>query len=102
MTDALAEGDRLGLLVGQPLRVDEARARLSVPVGMERDGTINWNSARTDIAPRGRELDVQLAYDYALGGRAKLASWLMMRLEPGHVAAAGPEFGIGLRLRLGP
>lgn len=101
MEDALIAGDRLGLLVGQPLRVDKARATLTVPVAMERDGTIVWQTSRSDIAPRGRELDFQLAYDYAFGDGSKLAGWMMTRLDPGHVAGASPEFGVGLRLRLG-
>lgn len=90
-------GDRIGLLVGQPLRVSDASATLTAPVDYTLDKTVIQESERISLAPTGREIDLQLAYDTALPGDSRVSSWLMMQVEPGHVADANPAYGVGLR-----
>lgn len=93
--------DRIGLMVGQPLRVSDAEASLTLPVGYTLDKMVIQDSRRVSLVPTGREIDLQIAYDTELAGESRLSGWLMMQLEPGHVAEAGPAYGIGLRFNAG-
>ncbi len=72
-----------------------------VPVGMSIDEQIVSESERVSLAPSGREIDLQIAYDASLGDSARVSTWMIMQLEPAHVAGAEPAYGIGLRLRAG-
>lgn len=93
----LGREDRIGLLAGQPLRVGSGEATLTAPVDYLIDKTVVQESERVSMIPSGREIDLQLAYDAPLGGVATVSTWMMMQLEPGHVAEADPAYGVGLR-----
>lgn len=92
-------GDRIGLLVGQPLRVRDAAASLTAPAGYTLDKTLVQDTERVSLAPTGREIDVQVAYDTELTDESRVSTWLMMQLEPGHIAGADAAYGVGLRLQ---
>ena len=94
------ERDRLGFLVGQPLRVSDASATLTAPVGQEASGQIIHQSERVDLSPSGREIDFQIAYNRDVWTRAELSAWLMARLEPGHDETAEPDYGLGAKLEI--
>ncbi|NNG04376.1 MAG: hypothetical protein HKM95_09785, partial [Inquilinus sp.] len=94
--DVFDSGDRIGVLAGQPLRVGQADATVTVPVGMTADEVMVRESQRVDLAPSGREMNVQLAYRRGLWDGADLSSWLLIRNEPGHDAAASNDYGLGL------
>ena len=98
-TGLMAEGDRLGLLVGQPLRVNKAEATLTLPTARDLAGNVIRDSRRLDLTPSGREIDLQLAYERTLDSGLAVSSFLMMQLQPGHQANAAPAFGAGLKLR---
>lgn len=93
----LGTSGRIGFLAGQPLRVNAASARLTVPVDYQLDKTVVQESERVSLVPTGREIDLQLAYDTSVGARGSVSGWLMMQVEPGHDAGAGPAYGIGMR-----
>ncbi|NNG03451.1 MAG: hypothetical protein HKM95_05045, partial [Inquilinus sp.] len=99
--DVAADGDRLGLLVGQPLRAYRAEATVTVPVDVTADGAATLQSERVDLTPSGREIDFQLAYDRPLAPGMGLSTWLLFQLQPGHDADADPAYGAGLRFRFG-
>lgn len=92
--------DRIGLMAGQPLRVSAASALLTVPDGYGADKSLTHASERVALTPSGREFDLQLAYERPAGSSARISTWLMMQLEPGHVADADPAYGVGLRFGL--
>lgn len=92
----LGSHDRIGLLAGQPLRVSSGEATVTAPVDYLIDKTVVLGAERVSMAPSGREIDLQLAYDTPLGQAASVSGWLMMQLEPGHVADADPAYGVGL------
>jgi hypothetical protein len=94
-------GDRLGFLIGQPLRVREARATLTAPTAMAPDGSIQFASERTDLAPSGREIDLQAAYSHAPAPGWLASYYLMMQLEPGHDEEAEPAYGAAIKLKVG-
>jgi hypothetical protein len=86
-TGVLIDGDRLGLRLGQPLRVERASAQLRLE-GHE----------RLDLAPSGRELDLELAWRAALAEDMSLAVSLLLAHQAGHDAERTLDGGIGLRL----
>ena len=96
-SEVLGTGGRIGLLAGQPLRVNAASASLTAPVDYRLDKTVVQETERVSLAPSGREIDLQLAYDTSVGANGSVSGWLMMQLEPGHDADASPAYGIGLR-----
>ncbi|MEE8445369.1 MAG: S8 family serine peptidase, partial [Alphaproteobacteria bacterium] len=98
--DVFGEGDRLGLLVGQPLRIYDAEATLAVPVALDGDGQATMQSERVSLTPSGREVDIELAYDRKLAPGMVVSSWLLLRLEPGHVAGAGREMVAGMKFNV--
>ncbi len=99
--DALREGDRLGLIFGQPLRVTGGEATVDVPVSRDLAGNVQRQSGEVGLEPTGRELDLQLAYIVPLGRLGLLGSWVMLRTEPGNDASAEPGLAVGSRYTLG-
>lgn len=97
--NVLRPGDRFGLLAGQPLRVYDADATLTVPVALDADENVIQESERVAVTPTGREIDLQFAYDTPLIPGASLSTWLLMQLQPGHDADAEPGYGAGLKFR---
>jgi len=97
--DLLASGDRFAVTIAQPLRVEAGRASFDLPVGRTFEGEILRRREEVDLAPDGRELDLELAYRRALSsGRAFSLSWLT-QLQPGHDASAPPAHAIALKWR---
>ena len=97
--DLLTAHDRLTVAVAQPLRVDAGAAVLDRPVGRSFDGQILRRTERVDLAPEGREIDLELGYRVALGARRELGlSWLT-QLEPGHREGAAAAHAVAIRLR---
>ncbi len=97
--DLLADGDQLTLTTAQPLRVEAGTAVIDRPVGRSFDGQILRQRDRVDLAPEGRELDLEVGYRLALGGRWALHLDWLTQLEPGHQADAGPAHTAAIRLR---
>ncbi|NIQ97305.1 MAG: hypothetical protein GWN87_26380, partial [Desulfuromonadales bacterium] len=89
--DAVADGDRAGFIINQPLRVTKAKATLSHATGRTRDGTVLKEETKTDLAPSGREIDLEGFYETALGEKTTFGASLMLRTQPGHVANADEE-----------
>ncbi len=91
-----AEGDRLGLSIGQPLRVYRSSTDLTLPVARDLDGNVIQETRRVELAPSGRQIDVQLAYQGSLGS-SYLRSFATLSLQPGHNREAEPETAIGIK-----
>jgi subtilisin family serine protease len=101
-SDLLADGDRFGLRLSQPLRIDGGGFAMTLPTSFDYAGmTPGYSIVRSSLVPRGRELDAELSY-----GRRWLANgWvggnLFYRRQPGHVQAAAPDAGAAVRFSLG-
>ena len=68
-------GGRLALRLSQPLRVEAGHARLRWVSGRTPDGAVTVEDAALDLAPSGRQLDLELVYARPLaGGEAHLAA----------------------------
>ncbi len=83
--------DWLGLSVSQPLRLHAGTARVTLPVAYDyATETTTRASHRGSMVPRGREINLELAYSFGVPAGAIQAN-LLHRREPGHVASAAPE-----------
>ena len=91
--DVLTRGDRLGLVLNQPMRVSRGRAELSLATGRDRAGNVFRRTVSADLAPQGRELDFEAFYRFNLAPRTTLTASAMLRTEPGHVRGAD-EVGV--------
>ena len=91
-------GDSFGFMVGQPLRVDRASATLSVPVAIDLEGNVDFARSRESLSPRGREIQVQAAYQRTLGKVFRTGLWAFAQSEPGHDRNAAPNFGVAVRV----
>ena len=94
----LADRDRWGFVVGQPLRVETADATLSVPVSAAGAGGIAYVTEAVDVTPSGRELGLQLAYERSFFAETSVNAWLLGRVDPGHDASKGADVGVGVTL----
>ena len=76
-------GDRLGLRLSQPLRIERGGIAMMLPTGYDYATASETNSlSRLSFTPSGRELDAELSYSTLLGD-----GWLGD--QPVHPAAAG-------------
>lgn len=86
-----AAGGELSFAVAQPLRVEAGRAELAVPAGRTKTGGVLRSAVEADLVPSGRQMELaaQWAGPLAVG---ELSVGAAVTLQPGHRAAAAPEF----------
>lgn len=100
-TGVLDGGDQFALRIAQPLRVARGGLTLSLPVSYDYEtGTVAYADQRLNLAPTGREVDIEASYArMLLGGR--MDANLFWRRDPGNFAAAPNDMGAALRWRVG-
>lgn len=98
---AFLGGDRFALRVMQPLRVRSGGLSLNVPVSYDY-GTqqAGYESRAFNLAPSGREIDVEAAYSLPLLG-GEFSGNVFARRQPGHIAAMDADLGAAIRFTLG-
>lgn len=93
-------GDVLALRLSQPLRVASGGMNFHLPVAYDYDTGTVWAMRRLSLAPTGREVDAELAWQFPLkGGSAGLN--LFWRGNPGHYAAMPDDRGVSLGWKKG-
>jgi hypothetical protein len=98
----LKQGDRLGLRLSQPLRIDSGGFALNLPTSFNYDDmTPGYSLVRSSLTPKGRELDAELSYSTRMLGSGWLGGNLYVRRQPGHVADADADVGAAVRFSLG-
>jgi hypothetical protein len=96
-SNALRTGDRFALRVMQPLRVASGGYALQLPVSYDyASGAVGYDQRFFNLAPTGREIDVEAAYGMALWG-GQISANAFLRRQPGHVEAMGSDVGAALR-----
>lgn len=94
-------GDKFGLMLAQPLRVEQAKAHITLPVGYAYGvGVTEQRSTTVNLAPSGREIDLEAAYMLPLGERARLSTHMFHRFDAAHGAAGQDDTGVVLRLSI--
>ena len=95
--DVAKKGDRLTLSVSQPIRVSSGNADLTVPVGVDHNGSVINASQRVGLTPTGRQIDMGIGYAFNLGKEQQLGISTVSTLNPGQNADAGAAFAVGVR-----
>ncbi|QDZ08210.1 S8 family serine peptidase [Sphingomonas panacisoli] len=91
--------DRAGIRIAQPLRVSGGGLDLNLPTGWSYVGTVGvseYTRQYFNLAPTGRELDVEFAYGWTLFG-GNVESNFFYRRDPGNFAALPDDYGMALR-----
>jgi subtilisin family serine protease len=98
---ALFPGDRLALRLMQPLRVASGGLTLAVPVSYDY-ATLQagYDNRFFNLAPTGREIDIEAAYGVRLLG-GELSANAFARRQPGNISALAPDVGGALRFSRG-
>ena len=91
------DDDKLGFSIGQPLRVRTAKADVTLPVGRDLSGNVLQETRRLDLAPTGRQIDLQLGYSTKFGSQSGITSFATLSLQPGHNKTAGPRTALGVK-----
>lgn len=99
--NVFAGSDSLALRMAQPLRISNGGLNLTLPTGYDyASGTALFGVQRLNLAPDGRELDIEAVYAVpAFGG--SLSANLFWRQEPGNIAASPSDKGVAIRFSLG-
>nr|WP_314442350.1 S8 family peptidase [uncultured Sphingomonas sp.] len=101
-SDLLTDGDRFGLRLSQPLRIDGGGFAMSLPTSFNYDGmTPGFSIVRSSMVPRGREIDAELSYGRRWLTNGWVSGNLFYRRQPGHVQAAAGDPGAAVRFSLG-
>ena len=97
----LAAGDQIAFRLSQPLRVVGGGFVLNVPIEYSYATTTAVYGERfMSLAPKGRELDLEMAYRIGLfGGSLDLNAFL--RADPGHIDRTKRDAGAAVRFKLG-
>lgn len=99
--NALFAADRFALRLMQPLRVRSGGFDLSLPVSYDySDGKVGYEQRFFNLAPSGREIDLEAAYAMRLL-TGQLSFNAFMRRQPGHIEAADSDVGAALRFNVG-
>ena len=88
-TRKLGHDGLVRISLSQPLRVEDGRAALSVPIGRTKEGAVLRQSVPANLVPSGRQIDVSAQWYYPLvNGELRFdAAWMH---HPGHNANADP------------
>lgn len=94
--------DSFGLRIAQPLRVASGGIDLSLPSYWDyaSASVSEWSVQRINLAPAGRELDVETRYARPMLG-GLVDTHLFWRRDPGHYDAVADDWGAALRFTLG-
>lgn len=98
---ALSAGDHVALRLMQPLRVRSGGFDLSVPVSYDyASQSAGYETRFFNLAPTGREIDLEAAYGVRLLG-GEVSANAFARRQPGHISAMGPDLGAAVRFTRG-
>ncbi len=97
--DFLQDGDGFGVILNQPLRVSSGTADISITTGRDTAGNLTSSDFSADLAPTGRELDLEVFYSAPLGDDGSITASAALRHQPGHIADASDEGILALRFR---
>jgi hypothetical protein len=99
----LTDGDKLGLRIAQPLRIERGGFSMMLPTSYDY-ATLTATDTLTQMSltPSGREIDGELSYGRTwLDGNAWLGGNLFYRRDPNHIANSPGDIGAAIRFSLG-
>lgn len=96
--NVLADKDRLGFVINQPLRVSAGVASLRLPSGVDSSYNVGYDRVTAALVPTGREIDLEAFYAGNISEKTMLNLSLMYRHQPDHVADAPGEGQVMVRV----
>jgi hypothetical protein len=95
------KSDSIALRVAQPLRVEQGKLRLDLPVAYDYStGTATFGTRSLNLAPTGREIMGELAWSGRLFSGYATAG-VFYRKDPGHYAELPDDKGVAVRWSTG-
>jgi hypothetical protein len=89
--------DRFALRLSQPLRISSGGLNLTLPVSYDyATKQAGYGVRRFNLAPRGRQIDVEAAYSRALAW-GDITANLYYRKDSGNIAWYPDDVGMALR-----
>jgi hypothetical protein len=90
--------DSFGVGIAQPLRVASGGIDLRVPAFYDYATTsvTSWTDRRLNLAPTGREVDVEASYAFPIGN-GQIQTNLFWRRDPGNFASLPADRGVAIR-----
>ncbi|MFD2438210.1 hypothetical protein [Modicisalibacter luteus] len=85
------EKHRAALTLRQPMRIDNANATLSVPVGRTLDGHVLREDRTVSLAASGQQRDVEFGYAFMPSESSQVQLNLLYSIQPGHNRKASNE-----------
>jgi hypothetical protein len=79
------EYDSFGILLSQPLRLEEGKIDLSVPIGRTKSRSVLFEDYSIDLSPSGREMNLQFVYNWPFL-KGSFSSRLGFTKDAGHFA----------------
>ncbi len=100
--DGVFGADSIGLRIAQPLRVTTGGLDLRLPTLWDyaTASVATWATQRLNLAPDGREIDVEARYARPFGP-GTIQTNLFWRRDPGNIAALPADYGMALRYGFG-
>ena len=91
----------LAFRIAQPLRISSGNLGLRLPVSYDyATRTTGYGAGALNLAPSGREIDVEALYGRALG-QGRVTGNVYWRRDPGNIARAPDDLGLAIRFTLG-
>ena len=93
-TRRLGNDGLVRITLSQPLRVEDGRAALSVPIGRTKEGAVLRQPVSANLVPSGRQIDVSAQWFHSLADGNELrfdATWIH---NPRHNARAKPALSL--------
>lgn len=86
--------------VSQPLRIEAGRFTTTLAdAPLSYEDPLTYSTRRFSASPDGREIDLRLGLEKALGGERRLTVRGGVALQPGHDASADPELNLSATYR---
>jgi len=100
--DGVFGRDSLGLRIAQPLRVSGGGLDYRLPTLWDYDAlaVTAWTTQRLNLAPQGRETQVEARYRLLIGG-GDIQTNLFWRRDPGNIASLPADVGGAVRYSWG-
>jgi hypothetical protein len=100
--DGVFGTDSIGLRIAQPLRVADGGIDFRLPTLWDyaTASVATWTTQRLNLAPDGREIDVEARYAHPLGP-STIQINLFWRRDPGNITALPADYGMAVRYGFG-
>jgi len=100
--DGVFDDDSIGLRIAQPLRVATGGIDFRLPTLWDYATTsvATWSTQRLNLAPDGREVDVEARYARPFGP-GTIQTNVFWRRDPGNIAALPADYGMAVRYGFG-